>query len=161
MPPNHAAATITLNEDKTQILLQKREDFRIWTIPGGGLDPGETPAEAAVRETFEETGYHVAVDRLVGKYHRPQMNNIRHIYQARVIGGTPITRGPETRAVGWFPLDDLPRSLSKHIHEMIQDALANTTNPVNKTQRFAAWQVWLIRTLLALRNLRNRWRGLY
>ncbi len=161
MPPSHAAATITLNEDKTQILLQKREDFRIWTIPGGGLDPGETPAEAAVRETFEETGYHVTVDRFVGKYHRPQMNSIRHIYQARVIGGTPITRGPETRAVGWFPLDDLPRSLSKHIHEMIQDALANTTNPVNKTQRFAAWQVWLIRTLLALRNLRNRLRGLY
>jgi 8-oxo-dGTP pyrophosphatase MutT (NUDIX family) len=34
---------------------------RFWSFPGGAIEPGETPEEAAVRETLEETGYHVAL----------------------------------------------------------------------------------------------------
>jgi 8-oxo-dGTP diphosphatase len=37
-----------------------------WTLPGGGIDPGEDPADAVVREVEEETGYHVVVDELLG-----------------------------------------------------------------------------------------------
>ena len=54
-----------------RILLILREDFDVWCMPGGHLDPGESFAAAAVREVREETGLEVRLDRLVGAYSRP------------------------------------------------------------------------------------------
>lgn len=39
-----------------KILLTQREDFETWILPGGGMEPGESVAQAAMRETKEETG---------------------------------------------------------------------------------------------------------
>jgi 8-oxo-dGTP diphosphatase len=53
--------------ENDQILLV-RQTYRgqpVWTLPGGGLEPGETPAEAAVRETKEEVNLDVKVLRLL------------------------------------------------------------------------------------------------
>ncbi|GAB7051498.1 NUDIX hydrolase [Catenuloplanes indicus] len=49
-----------------ELLLQRRSDDGRWSIPSGVIDPGEQPAEAAVREVFEETGVRVTVERLAG-----------------------------------------------------------------------------------------------
>ena len=43
-------------------------DLGHWTIPGGFIEPEEQPADAAVRETFEETGLVVEIKRLIGVY---------------------------------------------------------------------------------------------
>ena len=55
-----------------KILLTKREDFEVWCIPGGAVDPGESVAQAAIREALEETGLHVEITRLVGIYSMPR-----------------------------------------------------------------------------------------
>ena len=54
-----------------QILLMHDSDPGLvdsswWTTPGGGIDPGETPSQAAVRELREETGFEASEDRLIG-----------------------------------------------------------------------------------------------
>ncbi len=54
--------------DEDRILLTKREDFEVWCLPGGGVDPGESVAQAAIREAREETGLEVQLTRLVGIY---------------------------------------------------------------------------------------------
>ena len=54
-----------------RILLILREDFDVWCMPGGHVDPGESIAAAAVREVWEETGIEVRLDGLVGTYSRP------------------------------------------------------------------------------------------
>lgn len=63
-----------------------------WTLPGGGIDYGESPNDAAVREAHEETGYEIALDGVVGVdsrvYRSPRkMHAIRIVYRAHVIGG--------------------------------------------------------------------------
>ena len=68
---------IVLNDEGDQVLLQRRRDFRIWTLPGGRTEAGESWEDSAVRETFEETGFQIAVDRRTGIYERPQMPTTR------------------------------------------------------------------------------------
>ena len=53
---NRVVNVIVFNGDETEVLLQKRRDFRIWTLPGGHIESGESWEEAGIRETFEETG---------------------------------------------------------------------------------------------------------
>jgi ADP-ribose pyrophosphatase YjhB (NUDIX family) len=53
-----------------QILLMQRSDNAKWCLPCGWLDPDESPAEAAVRETREETGLEVNVSQLVDVFTR-------------------------------------------------------------------------------------------
>jgi len=65
--PTILAASIAII-DNGRILLIQREDFRVWGLPGGDVNPGESLAQAAARETREETGLEVALTRLVGMY---------------------------------------------------------------------------------------------
>ncbi|MEM4780845.1 MAG: NUDIX hydrolase N-terminal domain-containing protein [Halalkalicoccus sp.] len=68
--PNVGAEAVVF-DDEGLVLLMKRADDGTWSLPGGFVDPGESPAETAVRETREETGLDVRIADLVGVYHRP------------------------------------------------------------------------------------------
>ena len=68
-PKLNAGAAI-FNADGN-ILLMRRTDNETWCLPGGYVDPNETPADAAVREAYEETGLRVEPVELVEVYHHP------------------------------------------------------------------------------------------
>jgi ADP-ribose pyrophosphatase YjhB (NUDIX family) len=96
-----------------QILLTKRDDFEVWCLPGGMVDEGESLAEAALRETKEETGLEVELVRLIGVYSRrggfPDVHAI--LYEARPIGGEIRLQPGETVEVRYFPFDQLPAEM--------------------------------------------------
>lgn len=98
--------------DGPRVLLTMREDIEMWTLPGGGVEHGETLVEAAVRETREETGLLVTVERLVGMYSRKQWEggaSFHHaLFAARVSGGELLPDPHEVKEVMWCALDDLP-----------------------------------------------------
>jgi 8-oxo-dGTP diphosphatase len=156
-PPKSVSAVVIDAEGR--VLLHKREDFRIWSLPGGFFEEHESWEQAAVRETLEETGYVVAVGRLVGEYSQPQMPNggeWKYVCVAQVVGGQPIERGAETVKVGWFSANALPGSLTSFMRTYIQDALSAGPEPVRRTLLMPRWKAVAIRGLIRLRNWRNR-----
>lgn len=128
-----AAIGIVFNADKTAVLVIKRRDIPIWVLPGGGIDPGETAEEAAVREVFEETGLTVKVKRRTGEY--TPLNRLAHftvLVECEIVEGN--TRlSDETAAVGFYPIDQLPSPFF-HVHrDWLSDALAHPNDMVKKT----------------------------
>jgi 8-oxo-dGTP diphosphatase len=122
--PAIAAIIAVINDGK--ILLTKREDFEVWCLPGGGVEDGESLAEAAIRETKEETGLDVALTRLVGVYSRIGcMWNDMHavLFAAKPVGGVLKTQPGETIEVAYFPFDELPKEMLFGHQKRVIDAI--------------------------------------
>jgi ADP-ribose pyrophosphatase YjhB (NUDIX family) len=119
-----------------KILLTKREDFEIWCLPGGGVDPNESLATAACREAFEETGVEVRLTHLVGVYSLPAWLNGSHIvlFAAVPKGGALRLCPGETVDVGFFALNALPTDLMPNHIERIRDAVAGYGGSLAVTQ---------------------------
>ena len=66
------SANVIVVNDRDEILMIRRTDNDNWAVPGGAMDLGESIAEAAVRETREETGIDCEITGLVGIYTSPR-----------------------------------------------------------------------------------------
>lgn len=96
------------------ILLTKRDDFHVWCLPGGRVEPGESIAQAAIRESFEETGIKVCLLYLVGLYSRPLWDdNFFHIalFSARALTNNFKLQPGEVVDAQYFPFDSLPTEI--------------------------------------------------
>ena len=112
-----------------KVLLTKREDFEVWCLPSGGVEDGESLAEAAIRETKEETGVDVELTRLVGVYSRlggiPDVHAI--LFAAKPIGGELKTQPGETIEVVYFSFEALPLEMAFGHKKRITDALGGVS----------------------------------
>lgn len=96
------------------VLLVRFTGVDRWALPGGGLDHGEHPRDAAVREVAEETGLEVALGRLLDvgsrvwddRAHRMHMISI--LYSGEITGGTLRHEvGGSSDHAAWVPLADV------------------------------------------------------
>ena len=62
---------VAIRDGDGLVLLAHHIETGRWVLPGGTIEPGETPADAAVREAWEETQLHVRLTRLVGVFGGP------------------------------------------------------------------------------------------
>ena len=125
-------------DEQGRILLTRRADNGQWCLPSGGMEPGESAAEACEREVLEETGLSVRVRRLVGIYsHSDQLivypNGDRFQivalhFEVEVAGGEPGLSN-ETTDFGYFTLQEIEgiEMFGRH-RERIMDTLENRTD---------------------------------
>lgn len=118
------------------LMIREREDG-LWALPGGWVDVGESPSEAAIREVYEESGYRVRVSKLLALYDRdkhPHSPLPFHIYKlfflCEVLGGEPIAESIETDGIGFFEQKDLPRlSITRVTHGQMARLFEHRRNP--------------------------------
>jgi 8-oxo-dGTP pyrophosphatase MutT (NUDIX family) len=122
-------------DEHGRILLTRRVDNGQWCLPGGGMDSGESVAEACEREVLEETGLGVRVKRLVGIYsHSDQLvvypdggkfQIVALHFEAEIIGGE-LGLSNETTDFGYFTLQEIEgmEMLGRHRQRII-DTLEN------------------------------------
>lgn len=117
-----AAYGVLIEGDKILLAHWNEAGHSGWTLPGGGIDPGEHPADAAVREIFEETGYTAELDGLLGVdsfVAQPEnritpnatqpLHGLRIVYRAHVTGGELTAEvGGSTDTAAWHPLSEVP-----------------------------------------------------
>ena len=119
-----------------QILLVKESSDGKWAMPGGWMDVGDKPAEAAVREAYEESGFNVQVEKVIGVYDANRLSRpldlfhaVKIVYLCRIINGKATTSF-ETTEVKFFNFNELPElSPNRTNHKHIADIKANLENP--------------------------------
>jgi 8-oxo-dGTP pyrophosphatase MutT (NUDIX family) len=126
-----AGVTAVVIRDQ-QVLLIKRSDNHAWTPVTGIVEPGENPADCAVREVFEEAGIHAVPTRLAWVHvtgpmvyvNGDQAQYLDHVFRLDWVGGEPFRADDESLDARWFDLAGIPGmpGMSADMHQRIEHA---------------------------------------
>jgi 8-oxo-dGTP pyrophosphatase MutT (NUDIX family) len=101
-------------DEGIEVVLASRRTRRgdlAWGLAKGGVEPGETFEDAAVREVLEETGYTAEIEASLGDtryfyvWEDTRIRKTVHFFLMRCTGGDPADRDDEMEEVRWFPLE--------------------------------------------------------
>ncbi len=126
------------SEVQEEVLLCRRADDGHWTPIGGILEPLEAPYLTAIRETLEETGVEIEVERMVacvvaGTVTYPNGDTVSyldHVFRCHPVGGQAEVADEESTEVGWFPVNQLPEPMTRMHRHRIEVAVANPVDVV-------------------------------
>jgi ADP-ribose pyrophosphatase YjhB (NUDIX family) len=127
--------------DAGEILMIRRTDNDNWAVPGGAIDLGESVAQAAVRETREESGIECEITGIVGIYSDPKhvilytsngeaRQEFSIVLTARPLSGQP-TPSSESSEVRWVPVSEArDYTMDRSMRIRINDYVARKESPV-------------------------------
>jgi ADP-ribose pyrophosphatase YjhB (NUDIX family) len=135
------SVNVVVVSDAGEILMIRRTDNDNWAVPGGAIDLGESVAQAAVRETREESGIECEITGIVGIYSDPKHvllytsnGEVRQefsiVLTARPLSGQP-TPSSESSEVRWVPVSEVrDYTMDRSMRIRINDYLAHNESPV-------------------------------
>ena len=130
--PEVAVGAVAVHDDAILLIRRGRGPSKgDWSVPGGRVEPGETVYEAVVRETYEETGLEVVVDRFLGWVERigpaddstPDYHFVILDFAVTVLDPlqTPVA-GDDAVDVMWVPFTELSdKRLAPGLHDALHD----------------------------------------
>ncbi len=111
------SVSVAARDDEGKLLMVRHAEGGRWLFPGGSVEPGELPSDAAVREMWEESGLHVQLERLVGVYggsefvvrylNDERVSYVMAVFEARVESGSLRPDLKEALEVGFFDEDEI------------------------------------------------------
>jgi ADP-ribose pyrophosphatase YjhB (NUDIX family) len=112
------SVNVVVSNNAGEILMIRRTDNGNWALPGGAIDLGESVAQAALRETLEESGFECEITGIVGIYSDPKhiilytsngeaRQEFSIVLTARPLSGQP-TPSSESSDVRWVPVSEVP-----------------------------------------------------
>jgi ADP-ribose pyrophosphatase YjhB (NUDIX family) len=107
--PRLVVTTLPITDEGAIVLIRRgiEPGLGAWAQPGGFLEVDETVNQAAIRETYEETGLLVEPGEIIGLYTRLEAAVVTIVFEARVVGGAAMPT-PEALEVEAFPPDGIP-----------------------------------------------------
>ncbi len=124
------ASGVFLLDEQNRVLLEKRVDDSTWCVPGGSMELGETPEDAARREFFEETGLRLGKLEFLtvisgedSHFTYPNGDEVYAVdfhYLCREYTGTLNAQGDEVRQLHFFALDKLPEGLNHNDRKVLE-----------------------------------------
>jgi 8-oxo-dGTP pyrophosphatase MutT (NUDIX family) len=138
------SAAVAVFDERKRLLLGLHADRNIWVLPGGLIEPGELPADAALREAWEETGLHVELTGILGVYGGPDLfvsytNGDRAFYIAtvfrgRIASGDARPDGSEILDLKYFSEEELrqtphSRWMDRAFSTLFGDSFASDFQP--------------------------------
>lgn len=128
-------ASVAAFDKEGKLLFGFRSDSQAWTLPGGHLEPGESPSRAAVRELYEEAGLVALSLEYLGEEVINAEKPVRvHAYKATVEGEPTGKLDPDQECEHWFfvPVEDgVPEEILNNLH-----------SPKNVTLKLLGLQNW-------------------
>lgn len=111
------AVAAVLRDEQGRVLIQRNHHGQ-WSLPAGAIEPGEAPAQAVVREVFEETGLYVRVERVLAvvggascRVSYPNGDRVEYtaiVFECKRLAGAIVECNDETAHLEWFPPDEIP-----------------------------------------------------
>ncbi|WP_070019963.1 NUDIX hydrolase [Streptomyces nanshensis] len=120
------AAAVVVDAGRVLMIRRRvREGRLLWAFPGGEVEPGETPEQAAVRETREEVALEVAAFRVLGARVHPVTGRHVTYVACEPVSGTPRVASPdEVSACAWIAFGRIPHHVPYGLFGPVQDYLA-------------------------------------
>ena len=125
------SSVIAFENGRRQIVLVKRRDIPVWVIPGGGIEREESPEQAAIRETKEESGFDIKIIRKIAEYTHIGSHKKNHLFEAVIIGGEARINN-ETKEVNLFDLNWLPEPRHPHLDSWVKDLQSNSKSVIKR-----------------------------
>lgn len=127
-----SVAAIVRNEND-EILFIRKGNETVWGLPAGAIEIGETPAESAKREVYEETGLDVNPERIIGvfggnkfKFEYSNGHKVEYIviiFQCSIIGGDLKSIDREAEELNFFKEDEIPDIAIPYPKEIFSKAI--------------------------------------
>lgn len=138
-PLLQVGASVIVENQLGEVLLQKRADNHCWGYSGGSVELDEVVEDAARRELFEETGLIAGKMELFGVFSGPdthyiypngdEVSNVDIVFLCRDYSGNLICQEGEVEELRFYPSDALPENLSPPIRKPLLKWADRKNNP--------------------------------